>query len=96
MLKIKHFINGELVEPVSGAYLHNIDPAVGAGVAGCCAGARDDDHATFGHVRHVKLGSLAAIAPGEGLGKRRRSQGAGGGEENCELHRSGSLLVAEG
>ncbi len=30
MLKIKHFINGELVEPVSGAYLDNIDPAVGA------------------------------------------------------------------
>lgn len=30
MLKIKQFINGERVPPVSGAYLDNIDPAVGS------------------------------------------------------------------
>ncbi len=42
MIKIKNYINGELVEPASGNYLDNIEPATGQVYSQVAAGGEED------------------------------------------------------
>ncbi len=52
MQRIKHFIDGELVDPVSGTYLDNIEPATGAAYSFVADGdAKDVDRAVAAAVR---------------------------------------------
>ena len=52
MQRIKHFIDGELAEPVSGSYLDNIEPATGAAYSLVADGdAQDVDRAVEAAVR---------------------------------------------
>ena len=62
MQRIKHFIDGELAEPVSGSYLDNIEPATGAAYSFVADGdAQDVDRAVAAAVRAFPTWSVTPV-----------------------------------